>query len=255
MPITLKQNKKGTFLDLSGEDFSSQDLLKDFSIFTSDASKFLAGSSVSLIVPENINETENSFSIIDEMKKELNLNNISIKSILSSDETPILRAQQAPPALQQEIISNQQDQSQEKEIIDTSYLPETLYIEANLRSGQLVRYPGNVFVLGDVNPSAEIIASGDIIIWGSLRGVVHAGANGDRNSKIIAMDFATGQIRIADEMLSLDKNKLRELARPQAKSFAFGLIASKNSSDDTGSTKIPLVAKIRNNEIIIARYF
>jgi septum site-determining protein MinC len=253
MPITLKQNKKGTFLDLSSEDFSSQNLLKEFAVFTSDASKFLAGSSVSLIVPENINETKNSFSIIDEMKKELNLNNISIKSILSSDETPILRAQEAPALLQEEIVSVDQDQS--REIIDTSYLPETLYIEANLRSGQLVRYPGNVFVLGDVNPSAEIIASGDIIIWGSLRGVVHAGANGDRNSKIIAMDFATGQIRIADEMLSLDKNKLRELARPQAKSFAFGLIASKNSSEDSGSTKIPLVAKIRNNEIIIARYF
>lgn len=253
MPITLKQNKKGTFLDLSSEDFSSQNLLKEFAVFTSDASKFLAGSSVSLIVPENINETKNSFSIIDEMKKELNLNNISIKSILSSDETPILRAQEAPALLQEEIVSVDQDQS--REIIDTSYLPETLYIEANLRSGQLVRYPGNVFVLGDVNPSAEIIASGDIIIWGSLRGVVHAGADGDRNSKIIAMDFATGQIRIADEMLSLDKNKLRELARPQAKSFAFGLIASKNSSEDSGSTKIPLVAKIRNNEIIIARYF
>jgi len=253
MPITLKQNKKGTFLDLSSEDFSSRNLLKEFAVFTSDASKFLAGSSVSLIVPENINETKNSFSIIDEMKKELNLNNISIKSILSSDETPILRAQEAPALLQEEIVSVDQDQS--REIIDTSYLPETLYIEANLRSGQLVRYPGNVFVLGDVNPSAEIIASGDIIIWGSLRGVVHAGANGDRNSKIIAMDFATGQIRIADEMLSLDKNKLRELARPQAKSFAFGLIASKNSSEDSGSTKIPLVAKIRNNEIIIARYF
>jgi len=253
MPITLKQNKKGTFLDLSSEDFSSRNLLKEFAVFTSDASKFLAGSSVSLIVPENINETKNSFSIIDEMKKELNLNNISIKSILSSDETPILRAQEAPALLQEEIVSVDQDQS--REIIDTSYLPETLYIEANLRSGQLVRYPGNVFVLGDVNPSAEIIASGDIIIWGSLRDVVHAGANGDKILKKFVMNLATGQIRIADEMLSLDKNKLRELARPQAKSFAFGLIASKNSSEDSGSTKIPLVAKIRNNEIIIARYF
>jgi septum site-determining protein MinC len=251
MPISIKQNKKGTFLDLSNEDFSSQDLVEEFLNFSADSSKFLSGSSISLILPDNMEQDENSFSILEKIKSELNQNNISVKSILSTDETPILRAKEAHPDLHEESNSS----SESREIIDTSYLPETLYIEANLRSGQLVRYPGNVFVLGDVNPSAEIIASGDIIIWGSLRGVVHAGADGDRNSKIIAMDFATGQIRIADELLSLDKNKLRELGRAPAKSFAFGLISSKNVSDDSNSARTPLFAKIRNNEIIIARYF
>jgi septum site-determining protein MinC len=251
MPISIKQNKKGTFLDLSNEDFGSHKLIEEFLNFSADSSKFLSGSSISLILPDNMDQDENSFSILEKIKSELNQNNISVKSILSTDETPILRAKEAPPVLQEEHNSS----SESREIIDTSYLPETLYIEANLRSGQLVRYPGNVFVLGDVNPSAEIIASGDIIIWGSLRGVVHAGANGDRNSKIIAMDFATGQIRIADELLSLDKNKLSKLGLAPAKSFAFGLISSKNVSDDSNSARTPLFAKIRNNEIIIARYF
>lgn len=251
MSINIKQNKRGTFLDLSKENFDSDLLLEEFAIFTADASKFLAGSSISLILPENIEQDEKSLSLIEMMKKELNQNNISIKSIVSTDESPILRAKEAPAEKMQEETSPVGD----KELIDTSYLPETLYIEANLRSGQLVRYPGNVFVLGDVNPSAEIIASGDIIIWGSLRGIVHAGANGDRNAKIIAMDIAIGQIRIADEMLSIDKNKLRDLRNLDAKGFNIGSLLGKTHNDAENASRIPLLAKIRNNEIIIARYF
>jgi septum site-determining protein MinC len=189
--------------------------------------------------------------MIDLMKKELNQNNISIKAIVATDESPILRAKEANVEKMQEESSS----IDEKELIDTSYLPETLFIEANLRSGQLVRYPGNVFVLGDVNPSAEIIASGDIIIWGILRGIVHAGANGDHNAKIIAMDIATGQIRIADEMLSIDKNKLRDLRNIDSKGFNIGSLLGKTHNEAEPASRIPLLAKIRNNEIIVARYF
>ena len=53
---------------------------------------------------------------------------------------------------------------------------EPLYLETTLRSGVEIRHPGTVIVLGDVNPGSSIIADGDIIVWGRLRGFVHAGA-------------------------------------------------------------------------------
>ncbi|MGQ0600150.1 MAG: septum site-determining protein MinC, partial [Anaerolineales bacterium] len=56
---------------------------------------------------------------------------------------------------------------------------------------------GNVVVLGDVNPGAEIVASGDVIVWGRLRGVVHAGAEGDAGAVVCALDLAPTQLRIA----------------------------------------------------------
>ena len=72
------------------------------------------------------------------------------------------------------------------------------FIERTLRSGQSVRYPGHVIVYGDLNPGAEVIASGNIFVLGSLRGVAHAGAEGDRKASVSAYHLAPTQLRIAD---------------------------------------------------------
>jgi len=61
--------------------------------------------------------------------------------------------------------------------------------------------------LGDVNPGAEIIAEGTVIIWGKLRGSVHAGSKGDEDSKVCALDFAPMQLRIAEETVNIKKEK------------------------------------------------
>lgn len=66
------------------------------------------------------------------------------------------------------------------------------------RSGVRVVSASDCVVLGDVNPGAEIIADGDVIIYGILRGVAHAGAAGDRSARIWALSFEPNQIRIAD---------------------------------------------------------
>ena len=69
-------------------------------------------------------------------------------------------------------------------------------IRRTLRSGRTVQSQGHVVVFGDVNPGAEIIAVGDIIVWGRLRGNVHAGANGDESAFVCALDMIPTQIRI-----------------------------------------------------------
>ncbi|MBC8016483.1 MAG: septum site-determining protein MinC [Sporomusaceae bacterium] len=75
---------------------------------------------------------------------------------------------------------------------------ETLYVSKTIRSGQEVRHNGSVVIIGDVNPGAEVIASGDIIIKGTCRGVVHAGAYGNSNATITANRLLASQIRIAN---------------------------------------------------------
>ncbi|NLN06005.1 MAG: septum site-determining protein MinC [Firmicutes bacterium] len=73
-----------------------------------------------------------------------------------------------------------------------------LVIKRTLRSGQYIRFPGTVVVMGDVNPGAEIVADGDIFIFGTLRGIAHAGVSGDRNACVVALRLAPTQLRIAD---------------------------------------------------------
>ncbi len=73
----------------------------------------------------------------------------------------------------------------------------TLYHRGTLRGGQALHNLGNIVLVGDLNPGAELIASGDIIVVGALRGTAHAGAQGDRSARVIALDFAPTQLRIA----------------------------------------------------------
>ncbi len=78
-------------------------------------------------------------------------------------------------------------------------LPEAnaMLVQRTLRSGQSLQYPGHLILIGDVNPGAEIIAGGHIIVWGKLRGVAHAGAFGDEEAFICALELAPAQLRIA----------------------------------------------------------
>lgn len=71
-------------------------------------------------------------------------------------------------------------------------------VRTTCRSGMRIESPADCVVLGDVNPGAEILAVGDVIVFGNLRGIAHAGALGDRTARIWALSIEPSQIRIAD---------------------------------------------------------
>jgi septum site-determining protein MinC len=70
-------------------------------------------------------------------------------------------------------------------------------VSKTLRSGQKIEHDGDVLVIGDVNPDSYIIASGNIIVMGTLRGIVHAGASGDETAVVMALKLKPQQLRIA----------------------------------------------------------
>jgi septum site-determining protein MinC len=82
-------------------------------------------------------------------------------------------------------------------------------IRRTLRSGRIVHSRGHVVVYGDVNPGAQIIAAGDIIVWGKLRGTVHAGAEGDTSAVVCALDMSPNQLRIAGHITTSPSDKRR----------------------------------------------
>lgn len=83
-------------------------------------------------------------------------------------------------------------------------------VKRTLRGGRTVRSAGHVVVIGDVNPGSEIVAGGDVIIWGRLRGVVHAGAQGDEDATVCALDMMPVQLRIAGHIATSPKDQNRE---------------------------------------------
>jgi septum site-determining protein MinC len=80
----------------------------------------------------------------------------------------------------------------------TQQLAEPLYLKTTIRSGVEIRHLGSVIILGDVNPGGSIIAGGDVFVWGTLRGIAHGGATGNRECLIMALKMEPTQLRIAD---------------------------------------------------------
>jgi septum site-determining protein MinC len=79
-------------------------------------------------------------------------------------------------------------------------LADPLYTQGTIRSGAEIRHHGTVVVLGDINPGGSVVADGDILVWGKLRGVAHAGAKGNTACRIMALYMEPTQLRIADKV-------------------------------------------------------
>ena len=87
-------------------------------------------------------------------------------------------------------------QGVEENSVNTETLP-TLYLNQTLRSGQTVTYEGNILIIGDAHPGSEIVATGDITVWGILGGIAHAGSMGNITAKVRALKLNAIQLRIA----------------------------------------------------------
>ncbi len=77
-----------------------------------------------------------------------------------------------------------------------------VFIQRTMRSGFNVNHEGHVVILGDVNPGAEVISGGSIIVWGRLLGQAIAGAGGDELAMVCALDFEPSLLRINEVTLT-----------------------------------------------------
>lgn len=93
--------------------------------------------------------------------------------------------------------------------------PAPLYLQETLRSGRYIYHESSVIILGDVNAGAEIMAVGDVIVWGRLRGLVHAGVQGDENAVICALELTPTQLRIASKIAVPPDKKRRKDTLPE----------------------------------------
>ncbi len=92
---------------------------------------------------------------------------------------------------------------------------EALMIRRTVRSGQIIKHSGPVVVYGDVNDGAEIIAAGDVLVFGKLRGIVHAGAQGDDSATIGAMSLNPPQIRIGGHIAASPEGRGKKTRGPE----------------------------------------
>ncbi len=89
-------------------------------------------------------------------------------------------------------------------------ISETKFHRGSLRSGQRLETEGSIVIIGDVNSGAEVIASDNIVVVGTLRGLAHAGAKGNKNAIIAAGKLDAVQIRISNIVKEIDRKDAGE---------------------------------------------
>ena len=93
---------------------------------------------------------------------------------------------------------------------------ETKFHSGSIRSGQKIEFNGSLVILGDVNSGAEVLAGENIVVLGILRGMVHAGANGNKEAFVAAASIESAQIRISNIIKEIERNDMDDEIKTSA---------------------------------------
>lgn len=181
--------------------------------------------SVSISIKKNqviirIDENADQKAVIAELKKKI----LELKNLYKDDKTPILITGKILKNREMEEIQNLikrfidvQVEFDSPKVLGLHGIKKTFYKEVatsetkfhkgSLRSGQRIEFEGSIVIIGDVNAGAEVVAGENIIVLGTLRGLAHAGAKGNKDAVIEASDIEAVQIRIANIVKELETNK------------------------------------------------
>ena len=167
-----------------------------------------------------IDENAEQREIVSCLKKKI----LELKNLYKDDKTPILitgkilknREMEEIQSVIKKFIDVQIDFDSPKVlglhgIKKTFYkevaTSETKFHKGSLRSGQRLEFEGSIVIIGDVNAGAEVVAGENIVVVGALRGLAHAGAKGNKDAIIEAVDIEAVQIRIADIVKEIERDE------------------------------------------------
>ena len=159
---------------------------------------FFQGARIALDVGSQILRVNELVVLRDKLSEQ----GISLWAVLSESPTTEKTAQLLGLATR---ISKPRPEETRQFAVDDLGNATALFLNKTLRSGTRIEFSGHVVVFGDVNPGAEIVAEGNVLVWGRVRGMIHAGAKGDTSAFICALDLSPTQLRIADEISAILK--------------------------------------------------
>lgn len=227
--LDIKGIRDGLLVRASGDSYA--DLRQQLTAELAQKQTFLQGSRVALQVDGQYLGAEQ----LAELQTLFAQHELELWAVLAGDETTRAAARRLGLATrlsgsQTDLDGNTLAGSQPGEAppaatVETTAVPGGLLRKETLRSGQSVFHEGHVVIIGDVNPGAEIIAGGDVIVWGRLRGLVHAGALGDETAVICALDLNPTQLRIAGH-IAIPPDERRRQPSPEKASVRGGQIVA-----------------------------
>lgn len=187
--VIIKGNKYGIVVVLDS-DLEFEELKSNLTEKLKDSAKFFGNAKMAI-------SFEGRKLSIDEQREILDLiaenTDLSVVCIMDNDEE---KEQQFKKCLEDRLVDMNSNTGQ--------------FYKGNLRSGQVLEVETSVIIIGDVKPGARVVSKGNVIILGSLKGTVFAGATGNENSFVVALDMSPMQIRIGDTIARSPDNQVKE---------------------------------------------
>jgi septum site-determining protein MinC len=202
--ITIKGIREGLLITLGPGDWTVR--LNMLESYLDAHPSFFRGGRVALDVGERRITPEE----LQAVASLLALHQVELWAVVSSDAFTQTVAQELGLAVDLALPKTSRPPREEEVTADEGRAAEGLILRRTLRSGQSLRHPGHIVVIGDVNVGAEVIAGGDIVIWGRARGLLHAGALGDEGAVICALDLSPTQLRIAGHIARSPEERRRK---------------------------------------------
>ena len=207
-PITIKGIREGLLVTVGDAEtwpITAQGLLTRID----ETADFFKGAKLALAIgPRAISAAD-----LGRLRDDLSERSVSLWAVLSESPLTVSSAQALGLNVALPTSTPAKREQPEREVDPEEPRQDAVYLRRTLRSGRSVRHSGHVIVVGDVNAGAEIVADGDVVVWGHLRGTVHAGAGGDVDAVVCALELSPTQLRIAD-LIAVSPAK-RGDARPE----------------------------------------
>ena len=213
--VMIKSSKNGINLVLDDK-IPYKELLEEIKKKFIDSEKFFKNAHIAISFEGRSLSQEEQFEIIETIQE---CTSITIICILDHDE------------LMDEVMQRRIGAYQEEHSPQTGQ-----FYKGTLRSGQQIESETSLIVLGDVNPGAKVIAKGNIVVLGALKGIAYAGADGDAGCFVAALEMDPVQIKIGDHIgRSADKKEAARGFRRKAKA----------------ETSVPQIATVYEQQILI----
>lgn len=175
--VVIKSNKYGItlFLDKNTE---FQELLKDIAEKFKASSKFFENAQMAVGFEGRLLDQEEQMEVIRVIQEN---STIEVLCVLEQD------------ALKESYMKRALEERQQAQANNDGR-----FYKGTLRSGQVLESETSIIILGDVNPGATVVSKGNVVVLGSLKGTIHAGAAGNECAFVAALNMNPMQIRIAD---------------------------------------------------------
>jgi len=208
--VTLKHYKDGMILNIN-KNVGYDEILKASLQKFKKAKKFLAGTTINLGFEGSDISEENMKKIINE-----------VSALLNTEVTFWEKHDEINSTTEEKLKAHREKLEKEtaEKMLSSAFNIDveekyTKFYKKTVRSGQYLKSDGHIVIVGDVNPGAEIEAAGNIFVMGTVKGIVHAGARGDRNAIVVALNLSPTQLRIADIITRAPDDYQKDYLEPE----------------------------------------